>query len=42
VVRSDGKFGGEKNDAASRRKDVEKEGVPIKNGAVKIRESILY
>ena len=42
VVRSDGKFGGEKNAAASRRKDVEKEGLPIQNGTVKIRESNLY
>jgi len=42
VVRSDGKFGGEKNAAASRRKQVEKEGVPIHNGAVKIKESVLY
>jgi len=42
VVRSDGKFGGEKNAAASRRKQVEKEGVPIQNGAVKIRDSLLY
>ena len=42
VVRSDGKFGGERNAAASRRKQVEKEGVQIQNGAVKIRESVLY
>jgi methylated-DNA-[protein]-cysteine S-methyltransferase len=42
VVRSDGKFGGEKNAAASRRKDVEKEGVPIQNGAVSLRENILH
>jgi methylated-DNA-[protein]-cysteine S-methyltransferase len=42
VVRSDGKFGGEKNAAASRRKLVEKEGVPIENGKVKIRDEILY
>jgi methylated-DNA-[protein]-cysteine S-methyltransferase len=42
VVRSDGKFGGEKNAAASRRKDVEKEGVPIQNGAVKLRENVLH
>jgi len=42
VVRSDGKFGGERKAAASRRKQVEKEGVPIQNDAVKIRESVLY
>jgi len=42
VVRSDGKFGGEESAAASRRKDVEKEGVPTQNGAVKLRESILH
>ena len=42
VVRSDGKFGGEKKAAASRRNQVEKEGVPIQDGAVKIRESVLY
>ncbi len=42
VVRSDGKFGGEKNAATSRRKDVEKEGVPIQDGAVKIKENLLY
>jgi methylated-DNA-[protein]-cysteine S-methyltransferase len=42
VVRSDGKFGGEKNAAESRRKLVEKEGVPIKNGKVKINKEILF
>ncbi len=42
VVRSDGKFGGEKNAAASRRKDVKKEGVPVQNGVVKLREAGLY
>ena len=42
VVRSDGKFGGEKKAAESRRKHVKKEGVPIKNEAVKMKEKILY
>jgi methylated-DNA-[protein]-cysteine S-methyltransferase len=42
VIRSDGKFGGEKRAAASRRRLVEKEGIPIENGKVKMNESILY
>ena len=42
VVRSDGDFGGERNAAESRRKLVEKEGVPIKNGRVKISDEILF
>lgn len=42
VVRSDGKFGGESKAAESRRKLVEKEGVPLENDAVKISEKILY
>ena len=42
VVRTDGKFGGEKNAATSRRKLVEKEGVPIENGKVKLSDEILY
>jgi methylated-DNA-[protein]-cysteine S-methyltransferase len=42
VVRSDGRFGGEKNAADSRRKLVEKEGVPIENGKVKISGEILF
>jgi len=42
VVKSDGEFGGEKNAAASRRKLVEKEGVPIKNGKVKMSKEILF
>lgn len=42
VVRSDGRFGGEKNAANSRRKLVEKEGVPIENGIVKISGEILF
>ena len=42
VVRSDGKFGGEKTAAASRRKLVEKEDVPTENGRVKISDEILF
>jgi methylated-DNA-[protein]-cysteine S-methyltransferase len=42
VVRSDGRFGGEKNAAESRRKLVEKEGVPIENGKVKLSKTILF
>jgi len=42
VVRSDGKFGGEKRAADSRRKLVEKEGVPIENGKVRLNEAILF
>lgn len=42
VVKSDGEFGGEKNRAESRRKLVEKEGVPIENGRVKISDEILF
>jgi O-6-methylguanine DNA methyltransferase len=42
VVRSDGKFGGESKEAESRRKLVEKEGVPLRNDQVKINEEILY
>lgn len=42
VVRSDGKFGGESKEAESRRKLVEKEGVPLRNNQVKINEKILY
>ncbi len=42
VVRSDGEFGGEKKGADSRRKHLEKEGVPIKNGRVKISDEILF
>jgi len=42
VVRSDGGFGGEKEAAASRRKLVEKEGVAIINGRVRINNEVLY
>ena len=42
VVRSDGRFGGEKKRAESRRKLVEKEGIPTENGKIKISEDILF
>lgn len=42
VVRSDGRFGGERSAAESRRKLVEKEGVPIENGRVKISGEIIF
>ena len=42
VVRSDGKFGGEKRGAASRRKLVESEGVPVQNNKVIMNEKVLY
>jgi len=41
VVRSDGSFGGEKKAAEARRKLVDKEGVPIENGRVKMSNEIL-
>jgi methylated-DNA-[protein]-cysteine S-methyltransferase len=41
VVRSDGRLGGEKKGAESRRNLLEKEGIPIRNGRVKISEEIL-
>jgi len=40
VVRSDGRFGGEKKGAESRRTLLEKEGISIKNGRVKISAEI--
>jgi methylated-DNA-[protein]-cysteine S-methyltransferase len=42
VVRSDGGFGGEKKAAESRRKLVEKEGVPVENYRVKMSDEILF
>ncbi|UCF58655.1 MAG: MGMT family protein [Candidatus Bathyarchaeota archaeon] len=41
VVKSDGGFGGEKKGAESRRNLLEKEGIPIENGRVRISEEIL-
>ena len=42
VVRSDGGFGGEKKAAAGRRRHVEREGVPTRNGKVILHDDILY
>jgi methylated-DNA-[protein]-cysteine S-methyltransferase len=42
VVRSDGRFGGEKKRAESRRKLVEKEGIPTEEDKIKISEDILF
>ena len=41
VVRSDGRFGGEEKRVKTRRELVEKEGIPIENGRIKICEGIL-
>ena len=42
VVRSDGRFGGEKKGAEPRRKLLMKEGIPIEDGRVEISEEILF
>ncbi len=42
VVGSDGSFGGDRKGAQWRRSMVEKEGIPIENGKVKISNGILY
>lgn len=42
VVGSDGSFGGDKKGAEWRRNMVKKEGIPIKNGKVKMSDEILY
>jgi O-6-methylguanine DNA methyltransferase len=42
VVRSDGGFGGDKKGVEARRKLLEQEGVPVRNGRVKISEEILF
>jgi len=42
VVRSDGGFGGEKKEAESRRKILERERIPIKNDRVKISKETLF
>lgn len=42
VVNSDGSFGGPKEGAEWRRKMVMKEGIPVKNGKVRIRNDILH
>jgi methylated-DNA-[protein]-cysteine S-methyltransferase len=42
VVRSDGRFGGEKGRAEGRRKLVKEEGVRIVNGRVKMSDEVLF
>jgi len=42
VVKSDGTFGGEKKGAESRRNALEKEGIPIENGKVKMNDEIMF
>lgn len=42
VVRSDGGFGGEKRGAEGRKKLVQKEGVPIVGGRVKMSSEVLF
>ena len=42
VVCSDGSFGGPRKGAESRRRTVEEEGVPIKNGKVNLTNEILF
>ena len=42
VVCSDGSFGGPKKGANERRKSVEKEGIPIENGRVKVSWEFLW
>ncbi len=42
IIRSDGGFGGDKTEAESRRKLLEKEGIPIYERRVKISAEILF
>jgi len=42
VVKSDGTFGGDKKGAESRRSLLEKEGIPMEKGRVKISDDILF
>ncbi len=42
VVRSDGRFGGVEKEAETRRELIEKEGIPIEDGRIKINEDILF
>jgi len=42
VIRSDGKFGGEKKEAESRKELVAKEGIRIEKDKVKLTDEILY
>ncbi len=42
VVKADGSFGGDKEAAASRRNLLQKEGIPIEEGRVKMHKDILF
>lgn len=42
VVKSDGGFGGERKAASARRRHVEREGVPTKDGRVVLSEKVLF
>jgi len=42
VVRSDGGFGGDRKGAEARMELLQKEGIPIENGKVKLSEDILF
>ncbi|UCE81353.1 MAG: MGMT family protein [Methanobacteriota archaeon] len=42
VVKSDGGFGGEKKAASDRRRHVEREGVPTKDGKVSLSKRVLF
>ena len=42
VVRSDGRFGGDKKEAEARMRLLEREGIKIKNGRVELNEKILF
>jgi methylated-DNA-[protein]-cysteine S-methyltransferase len=42
VVKSDGGFGGDRGAAAGRRRRVEEEGVPTRNGRVVMSEEVLF
>jgi methylated-DNA-[protein]-cysteine S-methyltransferase len=42
VVNSDGSFGGPSKGAEERRNSVKKEGIPVKDGKVRINNEILY
>lgn len=42
VIRSDGRFGGEKKRAESRRKLVQDEGIPIEDSKVRMSKEILF
>jgi methylated-DNA-[protein]-cysteine S-methyltransferase len=42
VVKSDGGFGGEKTAAAARRRHVEREGVPTRDGKIVLSKKVLF